>query len=67
MDKDFIKRVILLDKAEILLNNNKKINGEQYKHIKSVLNKCWIHIWDFEYDSEENKDFYNLFPEESEE
>lgn len=61
MNDDFIKRVILLDKAEIILKNNKKLNGEHYKRIKSALNKCWIHIWDFEYSDEENKEFYGLF------
>jgi hypothetical protein len=66
MNNDFIKRVILLDKAEILLENNKKLTGKQHNKIKSMLNKCWIHIWDFEYNKEINEEYYRLFPEEEE-
>lgn len=64
MNTDFIKRVILLDKAELLLERNKNINGEQYNKLRIALNKCWIHIWDFEYSNEENQEFYKLFPDE---
>lgn len=66
MNDDFIRRVILLDKAEILIEKNKKLTGEQYKKLRSALNKCWIHIWDFEHTKEENEEFYKLFPDGTE-